>query len=304
MIAVVGSLNMDAIARVAHLPAPGETVLASGFVQALGGKGANQAVAAARAGSAVEFVGRVGADLAGEALVTSLRSAGVNTKHVVRDVGGSTGTALIAVDSQGQNSIVVVPGVNANLHVEDIDAARDVIERSSIVLLQLEIPLETVQYAAEMAHRSGTTVLLNPSPAQELPASLLNLVDILVPNEEEVAYLSGMGSPVDPASAAGMLRTNGAESVVVTLGDRGAAVIDENGETDIYAYDVEAVDTTGAGDAFVGNLAAALDAGQSLEEAARMASAAAALSVQAAGAQASMPSREQTNAFMAAMGTR
>jgi ribokinase len=304
MIAVVGSLNMDAIARVAHLPAPGETVLASGFVQALGGKGANQAVAAARAGSAVEFVGRVGVDLAGEALVTSLRSAGVNTRHVVRDVGGSTGTALIAVDSQGQNSIVVVPGVNANLHVEDIDAARDVIERSSIVLLQLEIPLETVQYAAEMAHRSGTTVLLNPSPAQELPASLLNLVDILVPNEEEVAYLSGMGSPVDPASAAGMLRTNGAESVVVTLGDRGAAVIDENGETDIYAYDVEAVDTTGAGDAFVGNLAAALDAGQSLEEAARMASAAAALSVQAAGAQASMPSREQTNAFMAAMGTR
>jgi ribokinase len=304
MIAVVGSLNMDAIARVAHLPAPGETVLASGFVQALGGKGANQAVAAARAGSAVEFVGRVGADLAGEALVTSLRSAGVNTKHVVRDVGGSTGTALIAVDSQGQNSIVVVPGVNANLHVEDIDAARDVIERSSIVLLQLEIPLETVQYAAEMAHRSGTTVLLNPSPAQELPASLLNLVDILVPNEEEVAYLSGMGSPVDPASAAGMLRTNGAESVVVTLGDRGAAMIDENGETDIYAYDVEAVDTTGAGDAFVGNLAAALDAGQSLEEAARMASAAAALSVQAAGAQASMPSREQTNAFMTAMGTR
>jgi ribokinase len=304
MIAVVGSLNMDAIARVAHLPAPGETVLASGFVQALGGKGANQAVAAARAGSAVEFVGRVGVDLAGEALVTSLRSAGVNTRHVVRDVGGSTGTALIAVDSQGQNSIVVVPGVNANLHVEDIDAAREVIERSSIVLLQLEIPLETVQYAAEMAHRSGTTVLLNPSPAQELPASLLNLVDILVPNEEEVAYLSGMGSPVDPASAAGMLRTNGAESVVVTLGDRGAAVIDENGETDIYAYDVEAVDTTGAGDAFVGNLAAALDAGQSLEEAARMASAAAALSVQAAGAQASMPSREQTNAFMAAMGTR
>jgi ribokinase len=188
--------------------------------------------------------------------------------------------------------------------VEDIDAAREVIERSSIVLLQLEIPLETVQYAAEMAHRSGTTVLLNPSPAQELPASLLNLVDILVPNEEEVAYLSGMGSPVDPASAAGMLRTNGAESVVVTLGDRGAAMIDENGETDIYAYDVEAVDTTGAGDAFVGNLAAALDAGQSLEEAARMASAAAALSVQAAGAQASMPSREQTNAFMAAMGTR
>jgi ribokinase len=303
MIAVVGSLNMDAIARVARLPMPGETVLASGFVQALGGKGANQAVAAARAGSAVEFVGRVGVDLAGQALISSLQIAGVNTKHVVRDAGGSTGIALIAVDNQGQNSIVVVSGVNANLHVEDIDAARDAIERSSIVLLQLEVPLETVQYAAEMAHRSGTTVVLNPSPAQALPNSLLNLVDILVPNEEEVAYLSGMGSPVEPASAAGMLLTNGAKAVVVTLGDRGAAVIDENGETDIYAYDVEAVDTTGAGDAFVGNLAAALDAGQSLEEAARIASAAAALSVQAAGAQASMPSREQTNAFMAAMGT-
>jgi ribokinase len=302
MIAVVGSLNMDSIARVARLPMPGETVPASGYMQALGGKGANQAVAAARAGSAVEFIGRVGADLAGEALLTSLRGVGVNTEHIVRDADGATGTALIAVDNRGENTIVVVPGVNANVHTEDVDAAGDVIARSSVLLLQLEIPLETVQYAAALAHRSGTTVVLNPSPAQELPSSLLNMVDILVPNEEEVAYLSGMGSPVDPATAAGMLCANGAKAVVVTLGGQGATVINENGGTEIHAYQVEAVDTTGAGDAFVGNLAAALDEGRSLEEAARFASAAAALSVREAGAQDSMPSREQTDTFIAEMG--
>lgn len=302
MIAVVGSLNMDAIARVARLPMPGETVLASGYLQALGGKGANQAVAAARAGSAVEFIGRVGADPAGDALLASLQRVGVNTKHIRRDEGGSTGTALIAVDHHGQNSIVVVPGVNANLLPENIDSAEDVIARSSILLLQLEIPLETVRYAAVLAHRSATTVILNPSPAQALPSSLLKLVDVLVPNEDEVAYLSGIGSPVEPASAAGMLRANGAQAVVVTLGERGATVIEDESETDIHAYDVDAVDTTGAGDAFVGNLAAALDQGRSLKEAAKFAVAAAALSVQSAGAQASMPSRERTDTFIAEMG--
>jgi ribokinase len=303
MIAVVGSLNMDSIARVARLPMPGETVLASRFTHALGGKGANQAVAASRAGSTVEFIGRVGADAAGEALRSSLHTAGVLTERIIVDAGEPTGTALIAVDDRGENTIVVAAGANANLMVEDIDAAAEAIMRSNILLLQLEVPLETVQYAATLAHRAGMTVILNPSPARDLPSSLLDLVDILVPNEEEVAYLSGMGSPVDPASAAGMLCANGAKAVVVTLGDRGAAVIDEDTETDIEAYEVEAVDTTGAGDAFVGNLAASLDAGCSLEEAARFASAAAALSVQSSGAQDSMPSRAETDAFMARMGT-
>jgi ribokinase len=299
MIAVVGSLNMDSIARVARLPLPGETVLAAGFTQALGGKGANQAVAAARAGSTVHLIGHVGSEAAGDALRSGLDDAGVSTEHVTVDTGGSTGAALIAVDNHGQNTIVVVPGVNAHLEVEDIDAAAGVIARSSILLLQLEVPLEAVHYAATLAHRAGTKVILNPSPARELPTSLVNLVDILVPNEEEVAYLSGMGSPVEPASAAGMLCANGAGAVVITLGDRGAVVINEERETDIQAYQVEAVDTTGAGDAFVGNLAAALDAGRSLEDAARLASAAAALSVQRSGAQASMPSRAETDAFVA-----
>ncbi len=302
MIAVVGSLNLDVVARVARLPVPGETVLASSHVQSLGGKGANQAVAAARAGSAVQFIGRVGADAAGEALRSSLREAGVDTEHVIRDDVDATGTALIAVDSHGENTIIVVPGANANLQPIDIDGASDVIGRCSILLLQLEIPLETVRYAAGLAQRSGITVVLNPSPSQELPSSLLDLVDILVPNEEEVAYLSGMGSPVDPTSAAGMLCSNGVEAVVITLGSRGSAVVNGSGETDIEPYPVNAVDTTGAGDAFVGNLVAALDVGQSLEEAARFASAAAALSVQVAGAQSSMPTRQQTEAFIARMG--
>lgn len=302
MIAVVGSLNMDAIARVAHLPVPGETVLATGYMQALGGKGANQAVAAARAGSSVDFVGRVGADVAGDALLANLRNVGVNTSHIVRDPQGSTGTALIAVDHRGENTIVVVPGVNASLSVEDIRAAEDVITRSSLLLLQLEVPMPTVTYAATLAKHSGTTVILNPSPSQEVPTSLLKLVDILVPNAEEVAHLSGMGSPVDPEAAAGMLRANGAGAVVITLGERGAVVITESGETEILAYEVEAVDSTGAGDAFVGNLAAALDSGRTLEEAARFASAAAALSIQEEGAQRSMPSREETDRFIARMG--
>ncbi len=302
MIAVVGSLNLDLIARVARLPVPGETVSASSYLQSLGGKGANQAVAAARAGSAVHFIGRVGTDPAGAALRVSLSESSVDTTFVTQDHEGSTGTALIAVDNRGDNTIIVVPGVNAHLQPSDVDAARDVIEQSSILLLQLEVPLETVRYAAGLAQRSGITVILNPSPSQELPASLLDLVDILVPNEEEVAYLTGMGSPVDPISAAGMLCSNGVEAVVLTLGSQGATIVNGNGETDIPAYAVEPVDTTGAGDAFVGNLAAALDAGQSLEDSARFASAAAALSVQVPGAQPSMPTKEETDAFIARTG--
>ncbi|HEX6509379.1 MAG TPA: ribokinase [Chloroflexota bacterium] len=299
MIAVVGSLNMDLIARVNRLPMPGETLLARELVQAPGGKGANQALAAARAGSSVEFVGRVGDDAAGAALLANLTAAGVETRHVTVDASAPTGTALIAVDDGGANTIIVAAGVNANLTPNDVEAAREVIAWSNLLLLQLETPLETVQYAAELAHVSGTRIVLNPSPAQALPPSLLRLVDILVPNEEEVAYLSGMGSPVDPASAAGMLRANGARAVVITMGDRGASIVNVDGETDISAHEVGAVDTTGAGDAFVGNLAAALDEGCSLEDAARFASAAAAISVQRSGAQPSMPTRHETEALLA-----
>lgn len=294
MIVVVGSLNMDAIARVVRLPVPGETVLATGFAQTLGGKGANQAVAAARGGGTVTFVGRVGKDPAGEALLAGLRGAGVNTERILQDSDGSSGTALINVDQWAENTIVVVPGVNAHVCEADIEAAADVIAGSDILLLQLEVPLTAVTRAAELAQRAGTTVILNPSPAQELPASLLRLVDILVLNAEEVGYLSGMGSPVDPESAAGMLRANGAKSVVITLGDRGASVITDEGELEVAAYQVDALDTTGAGDAFVGNLAASLDSGLSLLDAARFASAAAALSVQSSGAQSSMPTRDET----------
>ncbi len=299
MITVVGSLNMDVIACVAHLPAPGETVSATGRARVPGGKGANQAVAAARAGAEVHIVGRAGEDAAGDELVRSLEAAGVNTGHVVRDATDATGTALIAVDGQGENTIIVMPGVNARLTPEDVDRAADIIAASDFLLVQLEVPMETVEHAAQLARSHGTTVILNPSPARELPPTLLRTVDIVVSNEAEVAAVSGMGFPINPSASAEMLLSTGPRVVVVTMGERGAAVVDQSGMTDILAYEVEALDTTGAGDAFAGNLAAALDSGAPLLQAAAFASAAAALSVQQSGAQQSMPSRAETERLIA-----
>ena len=298
MITVVGSINMDLIARVHHLPGPGETVLGADLLRAPGGKGANQAVAAARAGSRVIFVGRIGADAHGVELRHSLELAGVFLEHLGVDADHPSGTALIAVDDEGENSIVVIPGANGQVSPADVDRANDAIQRSSSLLLQLEIPLGTVAHAAQVARDIGTRVILNPAPARALEPSLLQLIDVLVANESEVATLSGVGWPVDPASAARLLLEAGTGSVVVTLGARGAVVVTPDRELDVPAFPVETVDSTGAGDAFVGNLARALDAGQPLEDATRFASAAAALSVRLHGAQPSMPVREQTEQLL------
>lgn len=299
MISVVGSLNMDLMARVTRLPEPGETVLAREFQRSPGAKGANQAVAAARAGSAVEMVGRVGDDLYGRELLESLSSAGVVTRHVRTDAQQPTGLALIAVDEQGQNEIVVVPGANAALTPEDVDAAADAISASAIVLLQLEIPLPTVSRAVSLARQAGSTIVLNPSPARPLNPAFLECIDLLVLNAREVAQLSGVGPPIEPAEAARLLVDGGVEAVVVTLGAEGAVIVSSEGETDVPAFPVEPVDTTGAGDAFLGNLAHALESGGSLPEAARFASAAAAASVLRPGAQPSLPTLAQTQAILA-----
>jgi len=299
MITVVGSANMDLIARVPLLPAPGETVLGTSLRRAAGGKGANQAVAIARAAGHVVLVCRLGKDAPGAELRESLQRAGVIMDYVTDDPESPTGTALISVDENGENSIVVIPGANARMSPADVDRANDTIRRSTVLVAQLEIPPATVQYAVQVARAAGTLTVLNPAPARTLEPTMLQLVDVLVANEHEVSVLSGMGSPVDPASAAHLLLDYGITSVVVTLGSRGAVVVTEHEETDIPAFPVEAVDSTGAGDAFVGNLARSLDAKQSVVQAARFAAAAAALSVQEEGAQPSMPTLEQTERLLA-----
>lgn len=289
---------MDVIGHVSHLPSPGETVMGTTLLHAPGGKGANQAVAAARAGSPMTFVGRVGADTYGSGLTDSLELAGVSTKYLRVDADYPTGVALIMVDDEGDNMIAVIPGANGQVSPADVDAAANAIAASEVLVLQLEIPIETVIHAAHVAHEMGALVILNPAPARALDRSVLAMCDVIVPNQEEVSRLSGVGSPVEPASAAGMLVAAGAKAVVVTLGAEGAVVVTHDQEVAIPAFPAQAVDTTGAGDAFVGNLAHGLAEGKSLVEAARFASAAAALSVQVEGAQPSMPARAQTEALL------
>lgn len=298
MITVIGSANMDAIARVVALPGPGTTALATGFQRLPGGKGANQAVAAARAGGEVAFVGCVGDDAYGQELLDTLAEAGVQTDHV-RVLGGQpSGVAMITVDDHGENCIVVIPGANAGIEPADIDAAADIIARSSAVLLQLEIPLQTVNHALCVAHGLGVTTILNPAPAQSLDPAMLQLVDVLVPNEQELAHLSGIGSPLNISLAANLLVDSGVGAVIVTLGYKGVFAARRGESMDVPVFPVQTVDTTGAGDTFVGNLAAALDRGAQLDEALRFASAAAALSITSHGAQAGMPSRSQTEQFI------
>ncbi|HLJ67406.1 MAG TPA: ribokinase [Chloroflexota bacterium] len=301
MITVVGSANMDLIARVSRLPEPGETVLGTEFRRVPGGKGANQAVAAARAGSEVRFVGRVGNDMYGTALVENLEDTGVDVRHVQSDDATPTGTALIAVDELGQNTIIVLGGANAALSPNDVDAAAPSVTESALLVLQLEIPLATVARAADVAAGAGARIVLNASPPRPLESSLLRQVDVLVVNEVEVGRLSGMGAPVDPETAARLLLDRGPKAVVVTLGSDGAVVVTRQTETSIPAVPVEVIDSTGAGDAFAGNLAHALESGDDLVKATRFACAAASLSVGHMGAQPSMPSRAQT---LAALGEK
>ncbi|GAC1445687.1 MAG: ribokinase [Chloroflexota bacterium] len=294
MITVLGSANMDLLARVERLPGAGETVLSTGFLRAPGGKGANQAVAAARAGSTVAFIGKVGADLFGTYLIDNLQAAGVQTQQTTIEEDAPTGMALISVDRHGENCIVVVPGANSAISTSDVVNARAVIARSSVLVAQLEISLDAVLRAALLAKDAGATVILNASPARALTTELLRVVDVLVVNREEIGLVSGMGSPVEPSTAASMLCAAGVGGVIVTLGSEGAVVTTPSGTTDIPSYHVEVVDTTAAGDAFVGNLAHALEKGEPLLQASKYASAAAAWSIGRSGAQPSMPTHLET----------
>jgi ribokinase len=296
VIVVVGSLNLDIVVPVPHHPRPGETVLGGDHARHPGGKGANQAVAAALLGGETAMLGRIGDDDAGRLLLGALEDAGVAIDDVLVTSDAPSGIALITVDDEGENAIVVSPGANARLDPSDVEAAAELIQAADIVLLQLEVPLPTVIRAAELARG---TVILNPAPAVELPASLLERVGVLVPNRGELALLSGGDDDV-VSSAQGLE----ARRVVVTLGAEGALVVSRYAVEPIAGHSVEAVDTTAAGDCFCGALAAGLDEGLDLVAAARRANAAAALSTTRRGAQPSLPTRAELDSFKAGAGDR
>lgn len=294
-IVVVGSINMDLVVRAPRHPQPGETILGTDFQTFPGGKGANQAVAAARLGGQVKMVGRVGNDPFGDSLLNTLQQDRVDTSTVLRTEGTASGVALITVADTGQNNIVVVPGANALLKPEDIQAARSVFEGASVVLLQLEIPLNTAKEAIHVAREHGARVILNPSPAQSLGPDLLAQVDYLVPNEYELSLLTGM----QPGSiAADMLKSLGIRCLIVTLGVDGVLVLEDEFTYHIQSHRVPVIDTTAAGDAFAGAFAVALSEGLTTQSAAAYGNAAGALAVTKAGAQPSLPTRETLDNFL------
>ena len=297
-IVVVGSLNADVVVTVSRFPAPGETVPGHGFAVFPGGKGANQACAAGRLGGRVSMVGRVGRDAYGEMLARSLASSGVEVAHVSADERAPTGTAVITVDASGQNHIVVVAGANGACTPVAIESARNLLSSAGFVLLQLEIPIETVAAAARLGRESGAVVLLDPAPARDLPPDVLRSVDYITPNESELAALVGAppGSTFtvrEAAEAARAVRDLGPRNVLVKLGALGALLVTGDREHFCPAPQVDVVDTTAAGDAFNGAFAVALARGSAPSDAAAFATAAASCSVTRAGAQPSMPTDDE-----------
>jgi len=293
-IVVVGSSNTDMVVKIPSLPAPGETVLGGDFVVAAGGKGANQAVAAARLGAVVGFVARIGWDMFGDQALESFKADGILTDFVVRDEDLPSGVALIMVDELGENMIAVASGANSALAESDVDKAKCVIRESSVLLLQLEVPMEVVDFAVCLGARTGSTVILNPAPAQFLDSAMLRKISVITPNEKETATLTGI-EPHDAATAraaAERLNEAGVQNVVITMGKQGAFLLCEGYSGLIPAPKVEAMDTTAAGDAFNGALAYAMSREKKLPDAVAFANSVAALSVTRMGAQPSLPSRE------------
>jgi ribokinase len=299
-VAVVGSLNLDLVVRVPELPGPGETVSGGDLFRNPGGKGANQAVAAARLGRPVAMVGCVGDDQAGRDLLASLEADGVDASRVRVVDGVPSGTAFITVREDGENQIVVSPGANARLGPDDVAAAAPVLRAASVTLLQLEVPLEAVAAAAGAA---GGLVVLNPAPVRALPGELLGLLDVLVPNRVELARLAGGPVPRSVEEAARLAGGLAARAVVVTLGADGALVVADGRSSHVPAVPVQPVDTTAAGDAFCGGLADALAAGAGLEDAARRAARVAAAACLRPGAQTSLPTPAELAALPAPAAT-
>jgi len=299
-IIVVGSANTDMVVQTPRIPRPGETLLGGRFTLASGGKGANQAVAAARAGGHVTFICRLGRDIFGDRCLKGFQEDGLETQWIQRDAKEPSGVALIAVAKDGENSIVVAPGANGRLSRQDVLKAAPVFSTAKVVLVQLEVPMDTVQAAIQHACKAGAIVILNPAPAQPLTDSILKRVSILTPNETEAEHLTGIKveNPKTAARAAEVLRSKGVKTVIVTLGAHGVWVSAPDISTHLPGFKVQAVDTTAAGDVFNGALAVALAEGRPLREAVRFAQAAAAISVTRLGAQPSAPTQREIERFL------
>lgn len=292
-IVVFGSINMDLVGTVDRMPVIGETIFGNTFFTAAGGKGANQAVAAARLGADVKMIGRVGKDAFGPVLMSGLRRHGIDVSSVYEDLDSSSGIAIITIDSSGQNHIVVISGANNACDDDQVAAAKSAIDTADTLMLQLEIPLDLMLVAARYANEKGVRVVWDPAPASDLPDEVYTLSDVITPNQIEVEELTGVAVTDEDsaASAASVLLERGVGATVVKLGEHGLyyATGDEGGY--VPAFDVDAIDTVAAGDAFAGGIAVALSEGMSIEDAVRFASAAGALAVTKSGAQDAMPTR-------------
>jgi ribokinase len=299
-ICVVGSSNIDLISMVPRLPKLGETLVGRSFHLGYGGKGANQAVMAARLGAQVTMVTRVGRDVFGEGTLKNYQDQGIDTTYVLFDESRFSGVAPIFVDDHAQNFIVIVPGANTGLSPADVHAARQVVTGADVLVCQLEVPVETTLEAFRVAKSAGVRTVLNPAPAAPLPDELLQLTDICAPNETETELLTGqpVHSLAEAGAAARLLRDRGPAVIILTLGERGALVLNGDSVEHVPAIAVEAVDPTGAGDAFIGSLAVYIAEGLTLRDAVLRANAVAALSVTKIGTQVSFPQRADADAFL------
>ncbi len=293
MIVVIGSSNTDMVITCGHLPAPGETILGGNFFMNAGGKGANQAVAAARLNGDVTFIAKVGNDVFGTQAIELFNKENIRTEYIFIDDTNPSGVALINVDKTGENCITVAQGANGNLLVDDIKTLTQVLENADIILAQLEIPIKTVEYITTIAKQNNKTFILNPAPACKLSDELLSSVSIITPNEKEAEMLTGVSihNIDDAKQAAEILSTKGIKTVIITLGDEGALIYQNNKFNLIPSTKVNAVDTTAAGDVFNGALAVGIAEKRTIEEAVKFANNAAAISVTRLGAQASAPYR-------------
>ncbi|MCI0493739.1 ribokinase [candidate division KSB1 bacterium] len=299
-IVVIGSSNTDMVVKSSRIPQPGETVLGGKFILAAGGKGANQAVAAARLGGDVLFITRLGKDIFGEQSLENFKRDQIDTSGITRDPEHPSGVALIMVDENGENSISVAPGANMQLLPEHVEKLSARIIDSQIILMQLEIPLAVVETAARLGKMHDKTIILNPAPASMLPPDLLANVSILTPNRTEAELLSGMAIKDEKSAimAAQNIRKMGIQSVILTMGSQGALVVHQDQAVMIPAFPIKPVDTTAAGDAFNGALAVALAQQKTLFEAVRFANAVAALAASKMGAQPSLPYRNEVEIFL------
>lgn len=294
-ILVVGSSNTDMVIKTHNFPVPGETILGGRFFMNAGGKGANQAVAAARLGGMVTFIGKIGDDIFGKQAVQQLKDEGVNVNFVAVDHENPSGVAMITVDHKGENSIVVAPGSNGTLSSGDFNKALSELSDAEFVLMQLEIPIPTVEYIARMATQEQKKVILNPAPAAELSDELLQNLYLITPNETEAELLTGIKvtDEQSASNAASVLNKKGVKIVIITMGAAGAFLLKDGKSEIIGAPKVEAVDTTAAGDTFNGALVVALSEGKSIQESMAFANKAAAISVTRIGAQSSVPFRKE-----------